>query len=327
MLLSRAVTLQSWFERGRKGPWKDAGWLPLSFHPPTLQLLQTLSKTAAPGKAKTFGLVLGLIAFLVIWFAPIPGLSKPGTHALAVAVLTAIWWILAVMPPAFPAVLACSLFFVLRVAKPVDAFSGFVSPSIWMLFFALVMAKGVERSGLGKRIASWLMSKTALSFNGIVLVFIGLCIIFPFFLPSTVASVSLTMALAIGIMDALGIERGPNSKISCGLTCFVAVLTLTMGRAPLTGSLPNFIATGLVHDIAGVDISWISWLKSMWVHDPDPRHCHLLLRDASLPAGQGHLGHGYEAPSGGDAGGFGAVDGGRDSLRDSGGGGNSAVGI
>jgi len=230
----------------------------------------TPSKLAAPSKAKTFGLLLGLVVFFVIWYVPMPGLSRPGSHGLAVAALTAIWWILAVMPPAFPAVLACALYFVLRVAKPVDAFSGFVSPSIWMLFFALVMAKGVERSGLGKRIASWLMSKTALSFNGIVVVFIGLCIIFPFFLPSNVASVSLTMALAIGIMDALGIERGPNSRVSCGLTCFVAVLTLTMGRAPLTGSIPNFIATGLVHDIAGVDISWISWLKSMWVTIPIP---------------------------------------------------------
>jgi hypothetical protein len=220
------------------------------------------SKLAAPSKAKTFGLLLGLVVFFVIWYVPMPGLSRPGSHALAVAALTAIWWILAVMPPAFPAVLACALYFVLRVAKPVDAFSGFVSPSIWMLFFALVMAKGVERSGLGKRIASWLMSKTALSFNGIV-------VIFPFFLPSNVASVSLTMALAIGIMDALGIERGPNSRVSCGLTCFIAVLTLTMGRAPLTGSIPNFIATGLVHDIAGVDISWISWLKSMWVTEVD----------------------------------------------------------
>jgi anion transporter len=227
-------------------------------------------KSTPVGAPKILGLVLGLLAFALLWYVPINGLSKAGSHGLAVAVLTAIWWIFAVMPPAFPAVLACVLYFVLRVAKPVDAFSGFVSPSIWMLFFALVIAKGVERSGLGKRIASYLMSKTALSFNGLVVVFIVLCLVFPFFLPSAVAAVSLIMALAVGTMDALGIEKNPKLKMSCGLTCFVAVLTLTLGRAPLTGSVPNFIAVGLVREIAGVDVSWIGWLKNMWVTIPIP---------------------------------------------------------
>jgi DASS family divalent anion:Na+ symporter len=227
-------------------------------------------KSGVAGGQKIFGLLLGIAAFLLLWFMPLTGLSKTGAHALAIAVLTAIWWIFTVMPPAFPAILACVLFFVLRVVRPVDAFSGFVNPSIWMLFFALIMAKGVERSGLGKRIASWLMSKTALSFNGIVAVFIALCIIFPFFLPSALASVALIMALALGIMDALGIERNPDNKVSSGLTCFVAVLALTMARAPLTGSVPNFIATGLVREVTGVDVSWIEWLKSMWVCIPIP---------------------------------------------------------
>lgn len=221
-------------------------------------------------RRKGIALLFGFLVFLVLWVVDIPGLNPNGRHALAVAVMIALWWIFNVMPPAFPALLACVLYFTLGIAKPPEAFSGFVSPSIWMFLFAMIMAKGVERSGLGKRIAAWMLSKTAPSFNGLVFVLIALCVIFPFFIPSTVATVSLIMALAIGIMDAIGIERGPNNKISCGLTCFVAILVLLIGRIPLTGSVPNFVATGLVRDIAGVEISWIDWLKSMWVAAPLP---------------------------------------------------------
>jgi len=166
--------------------------------------------------------------------------------------------------------MACILFFALRVVRAPDAFAGYVNPSVWLVLFALVMAKAVERSGLGRRIASWLMSKMPLSFNGLVLAFIVLCLVFPFFIPSAGGSIALIMALAVGTMDALGIERGPHNRMSNGLTCFIAILVLTMSKAPLTGAVPNLIAAGLVRELTGVDISWMGWLKCMWVGMPIP---------------------------------------------------------
>ncbi len=223
---------------------------------------------AGPKQSKLFGLVFGIVIFAVLWFTPIPGLSAVGSRAMAISALTAVWWIFAVMPPVFPAILACVLYFVLKVAEPADAFSGFISPSIWMLFFALVIAKGVDRSGLGKRIAAILMARMPLSFHGMVAVFIALCFIFPFIIPSAAAIVALIMTLALGFMDALGIERNPKNKISAGLTCFIAILSLTFGRVPLTGSVPNFIATGLIKDLTGVEITWLGWLAGMWIVAP-----------------------------------------------------------
>jgi anion transporter len=223
---------------------------------------------AATSMTKNIGLALGILVCAMIWITPIQGLSATGSKAMAIAALTAIWWIFAVMPPVFPAILACVLYYVLNVAKPSDAFAGFVSPSIWMLFFALVIAKGVDRSGIGKRIATLLMARMPLSFNGMVAVFIALCFIFPFIIPSAAAIVALMMTLAIGFMDALGIERNPKNKVSAGLTCFIAILSLTFGRVPLTGSVPNFIATGLVRDLTGVEISWMGWLTCMWIVAP-----------------------------------------------------------
>ncbi|MDD3654024.1 MAG: SLC13 family permease [Desulfotomaculaceae bacterium] len=216
------------------------------------------------------GLTMGILVFVILWFIPIQGLSPAGSKALAISSLTAIWWIFNLMPPAFPAILACILFYVLKVAKPADAFGGFISPSIWMLLFALVIAAGVDKSGLAKRIASLLMSKMPLSFNGMVAVFIAMCFIFPFFIPAAAAYVALIMTLAVGFLEAFGIERNPKNKISAGLTCFIGILALTLGRVPLTGAVANFVATGLVRDLTGVSVTWTEWISSMWVVAPIP---------------------------------------------------------
>ncbi len=224
----------------------------------------------SPGLTKAIGFFLGITVFMIVWIMGLPGLSTQGSHATAIAFLTAIWWIFMCMPPMIPALCACVLFMVTKTAGAADSFSGFFNPTIWLLFFALVIAKGVEVSGLGKRIASIILSKVPFSFNGLVAAFIILCFIFPFIIPAAAADIALMMALAIGIFEALGIEKSAKNKICTGLTCFMAILTLTFGRVPLTGSLANFLAVGLVNDLAGVNISWLSWLSTMWVMAPIP---------------------------------------------------------
>lgn len=219
---------------------------------------------------KIAGFFLGIIVFVVVWNLNIEGLNIKGIHATAIALLTAVWWIFMVMPPMIPALLACVLFFVTNTASPAQAFAGFYNPTIWLLFFALVMAKGVEASGLGKRITIFILDKVPLSYNGLVAAFILLCLIFPFIIPSAAAAVALIMALAVGILDALDIERSPNNKICAGLTCFIGILLLTFGRVPLTGSLPNYIAVGFLNEMEGISIGWMEWLSNMWIIFPLP---------------------------------------------------------
>lgn len=219
---------------------------------------------------KLVGFILGIIVFVIVWNVTVDGMSEKAVHATAISLLTAIWWIFMVMPPMIPALFACVLFFVTNTATPAQAFAGFYNPTIWLLFFALVMAKGVETSGLGKRIAIGILSKVPLSYNGLVAAFILLCLVFPFIIPSAAAAVALLMSLAVGILDALGIEKSPNNKVCAGLTCFVGILLLTFGRVPLTGSLPNYIAVGFLNEMAGVNIGWLDWLSIMWIIFPIP---------------------------------------------------------
>ncbi|MDR3349020.1 MAG: anion permease [Acidaminococcales bacterium] len=217
---------------------------------------------------KKFGLVLGPLLLLTVYFSSVPGLSAAGRGALAIALFTAAWWVFMVVPPVLPALFACILFMVSGVAKPVDAFAGFSNPSIWMIVFALVISKSVDASGLGKRVAINIITAGKLTFGRVVAAMIFLCTVAPFFIPSGAAYVALLMALAVSVIDAVGLPKDKRSQLGAAITCFVAVLSLMMGRIPLTGAVANIISIGLVKELANTDITWLEWFANMWPVGP-----------------------------------------------------------
>jgi anion transporter len=217
---------------------------------------------------KLVGLVIGPLLLIIIWLYPVPGLSIQGRHALAIALFTATWWIFAVVPPVIPALLACILFMVTGTVKAMDAFSGFSNPSIWMIMFALIISKAVDSSGLGKRIAITMVTSNKLTFSRLIAVLSLLCMIVPFFIPAGPAYVALLMTLAVGLLEAVGMEKNKRSELGAAMTCFIAVLSLMMGRIPLTGSVANIISTGLVRELSGVEVTWLEWFANMCVTAP-----------------------------------------------------------
>lgn len=230
--------------------------------------VKKLSFPAGVEGKKAGGFLFGIALFLVFWLTDIPGLSAAGAHALAIALLIAAWWIFLVCPPVIPALVAPVLFYVTGTVPAQAAFSGFSNSAIWLLFFGLVISKGVEKSGLGRRIAVNVLSRAKLTFSGLTGGLICLCFIFPFLVPSTSAVVALLMTLIVGIFDVLGIEK--DSATSILLTCFIGGLCMTVARLPLTGALSNYIAIGLTTQLTGEEIGWLEWLKAMWVIAPLP---------------------------------------------------------
>ncbi|OPX89869.1 MAG: putative malate transporter YflS [Pelotomaculum sp. PtaB.Bin104] len=216
------------------------------------------------------GLFLGPVILLILWFTPIQGLSVAARHALGISLMTATWWIFTVMPPVIPALIACILLMVTGTVPAEKAFSGYSSASIWMFPFGLIMAQAVDVSGLGKRLVTMVITSVNLTFGRLIGMFILLCFAAPFLIPSAVAYVALLMALAVGILDAVGVDKTKRTELSAALTCFIAIFALLMGRIPLTGSVASFIAVGLTKTIAGVEIAWLDWLACMWIAAPIP---------------------------------------------------------
>ncbi|WP_363928221.1 anion permease [uncultured Methanobrevibacter sp.] len=82
------------------------------------------------------GAIIGSLCAIILWFLPIPGLSDPAHHLLAIMALVSIWWITGPVPIPVTSLLGPTLCVVLDVVPMEDAFANFANPII-ILFMAV----------------------------------------------------------------------------------------------------------------------------------------------------------------------------------------------
>ena len=113
-------------------------------------------------RAVPFALALG------IWFAPVPaGLTAPAWHLFAVFVSA----IVAVLVGAFPlltsTMLAVAAVVMTGTITPAQAFGGFANTSVLLVVIAFLVAQAVVKSGLGRRISLFMVSRFGRSSMGL----------------------------------------------------------------------------------------------------------------------------------------------------------------
>src|SRR5262245_47554804 len=82
------------------------------------------------------GAVLGILAAVCFWNAPV-GLETKAQQSLAIAIVLIAFWITEVLPHAITGLLGCWLFWSLGVVSPDVALGGFSSDAPWFLLGAL----------------------------------------------------------------------------------------------------------------------------------------------------------------------------------------------
>jgi len=102
-------------------------------------------------------LVRGLIVLAVgavIWFIPAPaGLKPEAWHLMAVFVTTILGFIVQPLPIGSIAFISVTFTALTGILKPAEALSGFSNSTIWLIVSAFLFAKGLIKTGLGRRIA------------------------------------------------------------------------------------------------------------------------------------------------------------------------------
>ena len=82
-------------------------------------------------KRRTWGLVLGPLAFVLMWLAPLP-LPAPAHHMAAILSMVVVLWITEALPMAVTAMLGPILAVVCQVAPARSALAPFADPIIFL---------------------------------------------------------------------------------------------------------------------------------------------------------------------------------------------------
>lgn len=145
------------------------------------------------------------------------------------------------------------------------ALSGFSNTTVWLIFAAFMFALGYEKTGLGRRIALWLvktMGRRTLTLGYAVT--IADVVLAPF-TPSNTARSGGTVYPVIRNLPALygSKPNDPSSRKIGGYLMWVAIAaTCITSSMFLTGLAPNLLAIELINKTAKVSISWMDWFMA-----------------------------------------------------------------
>jgi sodium-dependent dicarboxylate transporter 2/3/5 len=211
---------------------------------------------AATADAASAGrLGVALAAGAVLWFLPL-GVAPLVQHTLAVSLFMVVAWITHAADHAVTGFVGCYLFWALGIASFPVAFSGFADSTAWFLMGAVLFGMMATKSGLARRLAYLVMRGVGHSYARLLLGLILSDFFLTFLVPSGIARVVIMAAVALGLLDAFGVDR--RSNIARGMF-IVLTYTATIFDKMIIAGAASIIARGVIERVGGVEVLWSRW--------------------------------------------------------------------
>jgi anion transporter len=215
-------------------------------------------------KASSFLAPIVIAASVAVYFMPPPaGVPVEAMHAGAVVVFTVGLWAIGALPEHVTGLLFFMVAMGLAIAPAPVVFSGFASATLWLVLGGLIMAQGVNRTGLAQRLASVLFDRYALTYPQLVIAVVMASVVLSFLIPATVGRVLLLLPIVMALAKRVGFEH--DSTGYNGLCLATIIATYQCGTAVLPANAPNLVLAGSADALYGVQITYAEYL---WVQFP-----------------------------------------------------------
>jgi len=207
-------------------------------------------------------LPVGPLLFLAALLLPAPGeLTEPAWRVTGLAAWMALWWLTAVIPLEATALLPL-------VILPLAGTEGFAAvavhyadPIIFLFLGGFLIAAALERWELHRRFAAAALRAAGTDPRRIILAFLLATAFLSMWISNTATAVMMLpiAAAAAGIKRDSAAEPGPGG-FPVALLLAVAYGASLGGVATLIGSPPNAILAANARTLAGVEVTFASWL-------------------------------------------------------------------
>lgn len=215
------------------------------------------SPTDAGTRASRIGLLAGPILAAVILALPESAdLSLSGHRLAAVTVLMATWWMTEALPVAATALLPLALFPLFEITGAKEVAPAYGADLIWLFFGGFQLAFAIERCGLHRRMALFLVRLVGTRADRLILGFMLASGLLSMWLLNTSTTL---MLLPVAMAVAAALEPDGKGPFGIALMLGLAYAASVGGMGTYLGTAPNgvFRAVGESH---GVDIGFGEWM-------------------------------------------------------------------
>lgn len=207
-------------------------------------------------------LVGGPLAFALLLALPVPdGLSPAGWRVAALALLMAVWWLSEAIPIPATALLPVVFLPVLDVVPVNAATAPYANPIVFLFLGGFLLALGMQRWNLHKRIALTLVRRVGTGPRRIVLGFLAATSFLSMWVSNTATAM---MMLPIGLSVAALLDTAEDDRardnFRIALLLAIAYGANVGGIGTLIGTPPNALLAGFLDQTYGVQIGFGQWM-------------------------------------------------------------------
>jgi sodium-dependent dicarboxylate transporter 2/3/5 len=203
------------------------------------------TETGAPA-ARWAGAILGPAFFLALLFWPGLPLDPAQRRVAAITALTAVLWITVAVPVGASSLLPAVLLPVLGVVPAADVGGLYLRDLVFLFLGAFVLALGLERWGVHRRMALAILDHVGGSPRRLVLGFMAASAFLSLWINNTATTLlMLPIAMATAARSAEGMpDAGARQRLTWCLLLGVAYASSVGGMGTLVGTAPNQVFLG-----------------------------------------------------------------------------------
>ena len=209
---------------------------------------------------KIAGLAVALLVFAAIYTMPTPvALTLQGKSALAIFGMVFVLWVSQAIPTYASALLAIVMLSLTGGWTQKEALAVFGQDVIWLMLAAFVITSGMEKSGVAKRLALFIVSKFGTSAKKALIALGVVNLILSFIVPSTTARAAMLLPICMMILQVYQSIPGESNFGKQLMIQEVHFNNITTSGI-LTATAGQIMAVGYITDMTGMDVTWGDWL-------------------------------------------------------------------
>ncbi|MFD2638135.1 SLC13 family permease [Piscibacillus salipiscarius] len=223
----------------------------------------------AYNRRQIVGLILGPLLFIVtLQFLSFPGMSAEAQAILASTLWIATWWVTEAIPIAATALLPIILFPLTGGLELGDTTSAYGDDIIFLFMGGFLIALGMERWNLHKRIALTIIKMVGTGLNRLILGFMIATAFLSMWISNT-ATAMMMVPIGSAIIykmresaetNASEVSQAESDKFSKALMLAIAYSASIGGLGTLIGTPPNALFAGVVDNLFNVTVSFATWM-------------------------------------------------------------------